>query len=79
MSTWYPGQMSIPYVQTNLQAFLKKNASNSHLRKSVLTKSRNGREVELLQIGLPGPNVKPVLVTGRHHAAETIAMNGSKC
>jgi hypothetical protein len=65
--------VTIPYVQKNLDAFLKKNADNVHLKASVLTKSLNGRDVELLQIGKPGPNVKPVLVTGRHHAAETIA------
>lgn len=65
--------VTIPYVQQDLEKFLKKNASNPHLRRSVLTKSRNGREVELLQIGSPGREVKPVLVTGRHHAAETIA------
>jgi hypothetical protein len=65
--------VTIPYLQTELDAFLQKNASNPHLKSSVLTKSRNGREVELLQIGSPGPNVKAMLVTGRHHAAETIA------
>ena len=65
--------VTIPYVQTNLDGFLKKNASNPHLTKSVLTKSRHGRNVELLQIGKPGPKVKALLVTGRHHAAETIA------
>ena len=65
--------VTIPYVQTDLDEFLKKHASNPHLKKSVLTKSRNDRDVELLQIGSPGPKVKAVLVTGRHHAAETIA------
>ena len=65
--------VTIPYLQTNLDEFLKKNASNPHLKTSVLTKSRNGRDVELLQIGKPGPEVKAMLVTGRHHAAETIA------
>ncbi len=55
-----------------LEAFLKENAS-PHLKTTVLTKSRKGREVKLLQIGSPGPNVQAVLVTGRHHAAETIA------
>jgi hypothetical protein len=65
--------VTIPYVQSNLDQFLKKNAGNPHLKKSVLTKSRHGRSVELLQIGKPGPQVKTVLVTGRHHAAETIA------
>ena len=65
--------VTIPYVQKELDDFLKQHKSNQPLKKSVLTKSRNGREVELLQIGSPGPNVKPMLVTGRHHAAETIA------
>jgi len=65
--------VSIPYVQADLDAFLKRNAGNSHLATSVLTKSRHGRDVELLQIGKPGPEVQAVLFSGRHHAAETIA------
>jgi len=65
--------VTIPYVQTELEQFLQKNAANPHLKTSVLTKSRHGREVELLQIGVHGPQVKAVLVTARHHAAETIA------
>jgi len=65
--------VTIPYVQSDLDAFLKKNANNPHLKSTVLTKSRNGRNVTLLQIGKPGPQVKPMIVTGRHHAAETIA------
>lgn len=65
--------VTIPYLQSELQNFLKKNAANRHLKKSVLTKSRKGREVELLQVGSPGPQKMSVLVTGRHHATETIA------
>lgn len=65
--------VTIPYLQSDLDAFLTKHAGNPHLKRSVLTKSRHGRDVELLRIGSPGPNVKPVLVTGRHHATETIA------
>ena len=65
--------VTIPYVQQNLNDFLKKNDSNEHLKKSVLTKSRAGREVELLQIGSAGADAMPVLITGRHHAAETMA------
>jgi hypothetical protein len=65
--------VTIPYVQSNLEQFLRSQGENPHLRQSVLTKSRHGRSVELLQIGEPGPGVKAVLVTGRHHAAETIA------
>jgi hypothetical protein len=65
--------VAIPYLQSDLEKFLEANAKNKHLKVSVLTKSRKGRAVELLQIGEPGPGRKAVLVTGRHHAAETIA------
>jgi len=65
--------VTIPYVQSNLEAFLAKHAENQHLHVSVLTKSRQGREVELLRIGEMGAGKQPVLVTARHHAAETIA------
>ncbi|MEO6812061.1 MAG: M14 family zinc carboxypeptidase [Isosphaeraceae bacterium] len=65
--------VTIPYLQANLDAFLKKNAANRHLKTSLLTTSRHGRPVELLRIGEPGPSVRNVLVTARHHASETIA------
>jgi hypothetical protein len=65
--------VTIPYLQSHLDAFLKANESNPHLKKEVLTKSQDGLDVELLRIGAAGPNVQPMLVTGRHHAAETIA------
>jgi hypothetical protein len=65
--------VTIPYLQTELDAFLTRNAGNPQLAKSVLTHSRQGREVELLRIGEPGAGKQPMLVTGRHHAAETIA------
>ncbi len=65
--------VTIPYLQSDLDQFLKKNASNPYLQKRTLTKSRKGRIVELLQIGKLRTSVKPVIVTGRHHASETIA------
>ncbi len=65
--------VTIPYLQSDFDKFVEQNASNPHLKTSVLTKSRNGRDVELLQVGKPGPNVMAVLMTGRHHAAETMA------
>lgn len=65
--------VTIPYVQTDVERFLKKHGKSPHLKTSVLTKSQQGRKVELLQIGVPGPDKKAVLVTARHHAAETIA------
>lgn len=65
--------VAIPYVQADWDAFLQASSANVHIRTGVLTKSRHGRNVELLQIGQTGPDVKAVLVTGGHHAAETIA------
>jgi hypothetical protein len=65
--------VTIPYVQQNLDRFLENVDGNPHLKRTVLATSLKGRDVELLQIGKAGPNVNPVLVTGRHHAAETIA------
>lgn len=65
--------VTIPYLQSDLEAFLEKHAENPHLEVGELTKSRAGRSVELLRIGEPGPDVRPVLFTARHHAAETIA------
>jgi len=64
---------TIPYLQAELDTFLQKNVGNSALTKSVLTRSREGRHVELLKIGNEAPGVQPVLVTGRHHANESIA------
>jgi tetratricopeptide (TPR) repeat protein len=65
--------VGFPYVQSNLEEFLKKNAGNSNLTTSILTKSTKGRPVELLQIGQPGPEVTSVLVVARSHACEALA------
>lgn len=65
--------VTIPYLQADLGRFLERQNQNPHLKRSVLTKSLQNREVELLQIGSPAPNKKPMLVTGRHHATETMA------
>lgn len=65
--------VTIPYVQSNLEQFLTRNRENAHLKRSELTKSAQDRPVDLLQIGDDRPDVRRVLVTARHHAAETIA------
>ncbi len=65
--------VAIPYLECHLNAFLKEHAGNPHLVQAVLTKSRQGRAVELLQIGKPGPQVQAALVTARHHACESMA------
>ncbi len=65
--------VTIPYTTTNLTAFLDRHATNPHLKTSVLTQSRQGRDVELLQIGKRAEEKRAVLITARHHAAETMA------
>ncbi|HEV7401579.1 MAG TPA: M14 family zinc carboxypeptidase [Chthoniobacteraceae bacterium] len=65
--------VGIPYVQSNLDAFLATQAGNPHLTKSVLTKSLKGRAVEFLQIGRPGAGKRGMLLTARHHACEALA------
>lgn len=65
--------VGIPYVQSNLDAFLAGYAAHPHLKKSVLTKSLKGRDVEFLQIGEPGKGKLGMLLTARHHACEALA------
>lgn len=65
--------VAIPYLQHDLDSFLVKHAANSHLKQHVLTRTRSGVPVELLQVGEPGPNVKAFVVTARHHACESMA------
>lgn len=65
--------VAIPYLQHDLDAFIKKHAANPFLVKSELTKTRKGTSVDLLRIGKPGPGVSPILVTARHHACESTA------
>ncbi|GIW96450.1 MAG: hypothetical protein KatS3mg110_4491 [Pirellulaceae bacterium] len=65
--------VTIPYVQDDLEKFLARHAHPPHLRQAILTYSRHGRAVELLQIGSAEQDRLPVLVTARHHAAETMA------
>ncbi len=64
---------SIPYLQSDFDAFLSKHPGNAHLTKSVLAKSRAGREVELITVGKEGAGIRPVLITCRHHANESVA------
>jgi len=64
---------TLPYLHSDFERFLKANTKNTHLTKSVLTKSRGGRAVELIRIGAEGPGVRRVLITARHHANESVA------
>ena len=65
--------VAIPYQQADLDEFLKKNASNPNLIKSVLGKTTKGLPIELIQIGKPGEGVKAILLTARNHACEAMA------
>ncbi|CAN5392274.1 hypothetical protein BH09VER1_BH09VER1_08100 [soil metagenome] len=65
--------VGIPYVQSNLDEFLKKIASNPNVKQSVLAKTNGDRPVELLQIGEPGEGKKSMAVSARSHACEALA------
>lgn len=65
--------VGIPYVQSNLDEFLKKNASNPNLSQSVLATTLGGRPVELLQIGKPGDGKIGMAVAARSHSCEALA------
>ncbi|MBL8828742.1 MAG: hypothetical protein JNM18_17315, partial [Planctomycetaceae bacterium] len=65
--------VAIPYLADDLQRFLDVQRENPHWRQLSLTKTRRGTPVELLQIGEPGPNVRAMIVTARHHACESMA------
>ncbi len=73
---------AVPYVETNLWAFLdthlrpfrQAKAGHPHLRVDKLCDSRKGRRVELVRLGrLDGGAARRVLLTARHHACETMA------
>ncbi len=65
--------MGFPYVQSNLDEFLKRNSSNPQMSQSVLATTLGGLPVELLQIGKPGEGTTAVLVAARSHACEALA------
>mgnify|MGYP002631803297 FL=1 len=65
--------VTIPYMQSNLDRLLNEHKDNKHLSVTELAKTREGRPVELLQVGQPGDGRIPVLTTARHHACETMA------
>lgn len=65
---------TIPYVQADWQAFLAKHKGNARMRPDVLCRSRKGRPVECLYVGMPDRQPQHrVLVTARNHACETMA------
>lgn len=65
---------TIPYLEANLQAFLKSLGADPHLKIDSLCRTRRGRDVEAIYLGRL--DAKPdyrVLVTARHHACEAMA------
>lgn len=65
---------TIPYVASNLAAFLRAHHDHPHLRIEELGRTAKGRGVELLRAGDPGRQPRHrVLVAARHHACEAMA------
>jgi predicted deacylase len=65
---------SIPYLEANLNQFLKKYNDHPNLAVYELCRTRKGRAVERLHTGKIDGNPKyRVLLTARHHACEMIA------
>jgi hypothetical protein len=65
---------AMPYLQANLNDFLKRHARNPAIKATVLCKSQKGRNVELLHLGrLDGQPDHRVLLTCRHHCCEMMA------
>ncbi len=65
--------VAIPYLQRDLDRFIKWHETNPHLTQHTLTKTRRGTPIELLQIGEPSRDVRAMVVTARHHACESMA------
>lgn len=65
--------VTIPYTRSDLETFLKEHAKNPHLAVTELTRSREDRPVDLIQIGNRDESRHAVLFTARHHACETMA------
>ena len=65
--------VSLPYVESDLRAFLKRHADSKHLVVETHATSRKGRKIRRLRLGkLSGEPTYRVLLTSRHHACETV-------
>lgn len=71
-TAWF--SFAAPYLESDLQVFLKKWEGASALAPETLCESAGGRKVEVLRAGCTGrmPRCR-VLLTARHHACETMA------
>ena len=71
-NAWF--SFTIPYLESDLRAFLKKWEGSDSLVAETLCDSRGGRKVEALRAGCIAERPKyRVLLTARHHACETMA------
>jgi len=72
--------LAVPYLESNLQAFLTRFADNPHLKVEPHCTTRKGRKTRRLRLGRlddvsageAGPNYR-VLLTCRHHSCEMMA------
>jgi hypothetical protein len=66
--------LAIPYVESNLRAWLTSHADNPHLRLETLCRSRAGRAVERLRLGCVDRDPEHrILLSARHHCCEMTA------
>lgn len=64
----------MPYLETNLKAFLQQHAGSPHLAVGELCRTKKGRSAELIRLGcLDGACQQRVLLTCRHHCCEMMA------
>jgi len=65
---------AMPYLERNLQKFIRRYKGNPNLNIDALCKTKKRRDVELLHLGrLDGKCDYRVLLTCRHHACEMMA------
>jgi hypothetical protein len=65
---------TMPYLESDLKAFLSRHVKRAHLRIGSLCRSRKGRDIELLRFGrVEGAPAHRVLLTARHHCCESMA------
>jgi hypothetical protein len=63
-----------PYQAHNLREFLKQYEQSAHLKVESLSKTKKGRDVELLRLGrLDSKSEQRVALTCRHHCCEMMA------
>jgi hypothetical protein len=65
---------AVPYQETHLERFLAAHQDNPHLAVRELCRSRGGRSVRRIHVGvLDGEPKHRIFLTARHHACESLA------